>query len=99
MSMKFKSREGWGGDAEVFDASQKVRPPFSPNTLATVHDYRTKQGRAVLKLVKAAPLLLDALREITDDYADRFDLDDPSTNPGIQSAIEQARAAIAAATN
>ncbi len=41
--------------------------------------------------------LLEALEEITSDYADRFDLDDPSTNPGIKSSIKQARAAIAQA--
>jgi len=46
------------------------------------------------KLIAAAPELLQALREIADDYEDRFDLDDPSTNPGIKLAIKQARAAI-----
>ena len=40
--------------------------------------------------------LLDALKEIAADYADRFDLDDPSTNPGIKFTIKQARAAIKA---
>ena len=48
--------------------------------------------------VAAAPDLLEALKEIAADYADRFDLDDPSTNPGIKSTIKQARAAIAKAT-
>jgi hypothetical protein len=46
----------------------------------------------------AATELLEALREIADDYSERFDLDSPSTNPGIKSAISQARAAIAKAT-
>lgn len=41
--------------------------------------------------------LLMALKEIAEDYADRFDLDSPSTNPGIKFTIEQARAAIAKA--
>lgn len=40
--------------------------------------------------------LLEALKEIAADYADRFDLDSPSTNPGIKFTIEQARAAIKA---
>lgn len=40
--------------------------------------------------------LYEALKEIAGDYADRFDLDSPSTNPGIKSSIKQARAAIAA---
>ena len=38
--------------------------------------------------------LREALKEIADDYADRFDLDDPSTNPGIKYTIKQARAAL-----
>lgn len=40
--------------------------------------------------------LLEALKEIAADYADRFDLDSPSTNPGIKFTIKQARAAIKA---
>lgn len=39
--------------------------------------------------------LAEALREIADDYADRFDLDSPSTNPGIKFTIKQARAVLA----
>lgn len=49
------------------------------------------------RLIAAAPELLEALKEIAADYADRFDLDDPSTNPGIKFTIKQARAAIAKA--
>ena len=49
-------------------------------------------------LIAAAPELLEALKEITSDYADRFDLDSLSTNPGIKSSIKQARTAIAKAT-
>lgn len=48
-------------------------------------------------LIAAAPELLQALREIADDYEDRFDLNDPSTNPGIRLTIKRARAAIATA--
>lgn len=61
---------------------------------------RTVRGRtnANSRLIAAAPDLLAALREIADDYADRFDLTCPSTNPGIKSTIAQARAAIAKAT-
>ena len=53
--------------------------------------------RANARLIAASPELLDALREITADYADRFDLECPSTNPGIKSSIALARAAIAKA--
>lgn len=38
-----------------------------------------------------------ALRDIADDYADRFDLDSPSTNPGMKSVVKQARAVLDAA--
>ena len=50
------------------------------------------------RLMAAAPDLLLALREIAADYADRFDMNCPSTNPGIKYVVEQARAAIAKAT-
>lgn len=49
-------------------------------------------------LIAAAPDLLQALIEITDDYADRFDLDDKGTNTGIKSAIKRSREAISKAT-
>lgn len=41
--------------------------------------------------------MLEALEAIASDYAERFDLSSPSTNPGIKSTIAQARAAIDAA--
>lgn len=49
------------------------------------------------RLIAAAPELLAALVEMTDDYTDRFDMDSPSTNPGIKYVVKQARAAIAKA--
>ena len=61
-----------------------------------IGDYIT----AVVTAIRAAPApvaqgeLLAALREIADDYADRFDLDSPSTNPGIKFTIEQARSVL-----
>jgi hypothetical protein len=42
--------------------------------------------------------LAEALKDLSDDIAERFDLDSPSTNPGIKIYVEQARAAIAKAT-
>lgn len=64
---------------------------------APVHEFNAKQ-QANARLIAAAPELLKALIEIANDYADRFDLDDPSTNPGIKSSIKEAHAAIAKAT-
>lgn len=39
--------------------------------------------------------LAQALRELHDDIAGRFDMDSPSTNPGMKHAIANARAALA----
>ena len=57
-----------------------------------------EEQEANARLIAAAPELLAALQEITEDYADRFDLESPSTNPGIKYVIKQARSAIAKAT-
>lgn len=57
-----------------------------------------EEALANAKLISAAPNLLEALEEIANDYADRFDLNSESTNHGIKYAIQQARAAIAKAT-
>ena len=51
-----------------------------------------QQARADLEVENAR--LREALQEITDDYADRFNLESPSTNPGIKYVIKQARAAL-----
>jgi hypothetical protein len=44
-----------------------------------------------------APVLA-ALRELANDVAERFDMDSPSTNPGMRAAVKDAHAAIAAVT-
>jgi ADP-ribose pyrophosphatase YjhB (NUDIX family) len=60
------------------------------------------QAEAV-ELVPAKPLtervaeLEAALRDIADDYEDRFDMSSPSTNPGMKYVVAQARAILAAA--
>jgi hypothetical protein len=41
--------------------------------------------------------LVDALKDLADDIAERFDLDSPSTNPGIKIYVERVRAVIAKA--
>lgn len=42
--------------------------------------------------------LVEALKDLADDIAERFDMDSPSTNPGIKIYVERARAAVAKAT-
>jgi len=56
-----------------------------------------EENAANANLIAAAPCLLAALQELAEDIADRFDMDSPSTNPGMKSAVAQARAAIARA--
>lgn len=63
---------------------------------ANFDDYSEVEANA--RLIAAAPDLLEALEDLESDIAGRFDMEDPSTNPGIKFAIEAARAAIAKAT-
>lgn len=55
------------------------------------------EAAANARLIAAAPELFDALKDLADDMSERFDLDSPSTNPGIKNTIAAARAAIAKA--
>ena len=50
----------------------------------------------LLKQEAAIKVLREALTDIADDYSDRYELTSPSTNPGIKSTIEEARAALTA---
>ena len=65
-------------------------------TLADVYG-DDEQADIDARLMAAAPDLLEALKDIADDYTDRFDLESPSTNPGIKNYVRLARAAIAKA--
>jgi hypothetical protein len=49
------------------------------------------------RLIAAAPDLYEALKDLVDDVCDREDVDSPSCNPGRQSAVKWARAALAKA--
>ncbi len=60
-----------------------------------VVDYVYEEADA--RLIAAAPKLLEALEDIANDYAERFDMDSQSTNPGMKVVVENARAAIAKA--
>lgn len=84
-----------------FDISAGSKDPDAENyyRVASVSNVNNAdQNQANAKLIGAAPDLLLALREIADDYADRFDMDSPSTNPGMKYVVQQAREAIAKAT-
>lgn len=84
-----------------FDVSAGSNDPHAENyyRVASVSNVNNSdQNQANAKLIGAAPDLLLALREIADDYADRFDMDSPSANPGMKYVVQQARAAIEKAT-
>lgn len=49
------------------------------------------------KLMAAAPDLLEALEDIVNDYVERFDMESPSTNPGMKVVVQQALVAISLA--
>lgn len=66
--------------------------------LQNLDGYFACQSPADARLISAAPDLLDALKDLAEDIAERFDMDSPSTNPGIKIYVERARAVIAKAT-
>ena len=93
----YREHAQWGR----FDISAGSNDPAAENyyRVASVSNVNNSdQNQANAKLIGAAPDLLLALREIADDYADRFDMDSPSTNPGMKYVVKQAREAIAKAT-
>lgn len=47
------------------------------------------------RLIAAAPDLLAALRMLLEEFEDRFDMDNPSTNPGIKVAAARVRKLLA----
>ena len=55
-----------------------------------------KRESAVLIERQAAQieLMREALSDIADDYEDRFDMNSPSTNPGMKYVVKQSRAAL-----
>lgn len=59
-------------------------------------DTRRKAAALLRRQAEQIKVLREALEVIADDYADRFDLECPSTNPGIKSSIRRARSALAA---
>jgi len=50
------------------------------------------------RLMAASPDLLEALQLCLSEFEERYDLESPSTNPGVKVAVDQARTAIAKAT-
>lgn len=66
-------------------ASSKLNPDYFSMFYANAH------------LIAAAPDLLEALEDLVMDITERYDMEDPSTNPGMKCAVEAAQGAIAKA--
>lgn len=100
---KFSDWEQFGDTR--FYISQQEGAPYTPDysdvaslIAETVSSEKVAIQRANAQLIAAAPELLEALRALSDDIEERFDMQDRSTNPGIKYCVEQARAAIQKAT-
>lgn len=92
------------GPWEFASSGKGVRYIYASNRPQPIARPFTDLGRipkdefeANARLIAAAPELLDALEDLANDISERFDMDDPSTNPGIRRAVEAARAALAKA--
>lgn len=82
----------------AFQIADNANPNFA-NILCTRFAWEEKadEMQANAHLMASAPDLLVALQDLADDMSERFDLDSPSTNPGIKNTIAAARVAIAKA--
>lgn len=61
------------------------------------HGITHDQAEERARVMAASFELLEALEDIANDYAERFDMDSQSTNPGMKIVVENARTAIAKA--
>lgn len=86
---KASERDGWN--------IATINPWACTNQDEEEEDMPASETMANACLIASAPELLEALEDIASDYAERFDMDSPSTNPGMKVVVENARAAIAKA--
>lgn len=86
----------WSGYT-AFDQIEAEITAQDGDVVVAQYNNLTEQGEFNARLIAAAPDLLEALEELVGDIADRFDMDSPSTNPGIKHAVEAAHKAIAKA--
>jgi hypothetical protein len=88
-------------DAAVEFITKQLReePSICADHPYYVLDMMKHEGMKVERELAAAKVEVEALREvlkdIADDYEDRFDMNCPSTNPGMKYVVRQARAALA----
>ena len=86
----------WSGYA-AFDQIEAEITAQDGDVVVAQYNNLIEQGEFNARLIAAAPDLLEALEELAGDIADRFDMESPSTNPGIKHAVEAAQKAIAKA--
>lgn len=97
----------WPDAEELDDAAAELRRLYDenlrlrgivPEALEKLNDELCDENDRLhalnAQLTQVSEELLETLKELTADYADRFDLDNPSTNPGIKFYVKLARAAI-----
>lgn len=72
--------------AELREVTEAMNDPAVNNIRTLAESIRILQAER--------DALRAALKDIADDYEDRFDMNDPSTNPGIKHVVREARAAL-----
>ncbi|MDH0475544.1 hypothetical protein N7362_12205 [Aeromonas caviae] len=60
-----------------------------------LNELKEGEGLTYGRLLEQRDELLEALEVLVGDISDRFDMDSPSTNPGMKDAVSDALAAIA----
>lgn len=75
----------------------KFKSDSTGDFVAYIGNHTPDFGEANARLISSAPDMYEALKDLLDDVCDREDVDSPSCNPGRQSAVKWARAALAKA--
>ena len=72
--------------AELREATEAIDDPAVNNLRTLAESIRMMRAKK--------DALREALKDIADDYEERFDMNSPSTNPGIKNVVEAVRAAL-----
>lgn len=104
MALEVDTTEVTGGyriiDTDRHLSYQGVALVIQRDAHPTIRDCEISHEEALYraKVMAASQDLFEALEDLVGDITERFDMDSPSTNPGMKHAIESARAAIRKAT-
>ena len=93
---EFKPIAWTNKQGDYFEAVRKdtvfgshTRPLYTSDQLAEAANLIERQAAQI-------EMMREALSDIADDYEDRFDMNSPSTNPGMRYVVKQSRAALSA---